>query len=397
MVSLDRTPAPVIPLVRNPLSSAFVLWSSAVFALQIGIARLGYGLALPAIRGTLHGNYTLYGTINAASLAGYLAGALIAPLVMRRFRSAVLLSSLVAGAALMLSAFANDALAFGIERTLFGLASGVSLVAAAVQTLEAMDARQRGSASAIMWGGIGIGLLLSALGAGWVVHGSMHWRIGSLVAGLLTALAGIGYEFAERREGTVLPSPSQTEREPLQARRFWLLSVAYFCFGFAYIAYATFIVALIDGRLGIGGAQSTITLLWALYGVASVIGTTAIGRILHRPIGRNAMVFTGIVGAVGCAIVSIWPAAAIPSAFFVGLGLTATPAAATAFARARSTPHNASIAIAAVTVAVGVGQLVGPLAAGIAADRLGLNAAVLVACAVYLIGTLFAAADARTA
>ena len=147
------------------LPVALALWSSAVFALQIGVARLGYGLALPAIRETLHGNYTLYGTINAISLGGYMAGALIAPLLIGRVRARVLVSSIVGAAALVISAFAADTLVFSLARTVFGFTSGVSLVCAAVETLEAVDASRRGGVSAVMWGGIGIGLLLSAIAA----------------------------------------------------------------------------------------------------------------------------------------------------------------------------------------------------------------------------------------
>jgi predicted MFS family arabinose efflux permease len=387
----QSSPPARLPSLRR-VPSGLVLWSSAVFALQIGVARLGYGLALPAIRTTLHGDYTLYGTINAASLGGYLAGALIAPLAMR-VRQVVLWSSIVAGAALVISGFAGDQLVFGAARTLFGFASGISLVAAAVQTLESVDAAKRGGASAVMWGGIGIGMVLSALGADWLLRG-LDWRIASLGTGVLTALVGIGYGVAARREATSALAPQAAAQQPLPLRRFGLLCLAYFSFGFAYIAYATFIVASIDARLGVRGGQATIELLWALYGIASVIGAIAIGRILHRPIGRGALVFAGLAGAAGCAVASVVPVAAVASAFLVGLGLTATPTAATAFARARSTPSTAAVAIAAVTVAVGIGQLIGPVAAGIAADRLGLNSVVLVAFAVYTLGVIFSAADA---
>ena len=380
-------------MLTRPIASALVLWSSAVFALQIGVARLGYGLALPAIRTTLHGNYTLYGTINAASLGGYLLGALIAPLAIRRVRQTVLWSSVVAGMALVISGFADDQLVFGAARVLFGLASGISLVAAAVQTLESVDASKRGGASAVMWGGIGIGMVLSAIGADWLLRG-LDWRIASLGTGVVTALAGIGYGLAARREAVIAPAPVPATKQSLPLRRFGFFFLAYFCFGFAYIAYATFIVASIDGRLGVRGGQATIELLWALYGTASVIGTIGIGAILNHPIGRGAMIFAGLAGAVGSAAASVLPLAVIPSAFLVGLGLSATPAAATAFARARSTPSTAAVAIAAATVAVGIGQLIGPIAAGIAADRLGLGSVVQVACGVYTLGVVFSVADA---
>jgi predicted MFS family arabinose efflux permease len=375
------------------LPVALALWSSAVFAVQIGVARLGYGLALPAIRATLHGNYTLYGTINAVSLAGYMVGALIAPLLIGRVRARVLVSSVVGGAALVISAFAGDALLFGLARTAFGVASGISLVCATVETLEAVDASRRGGISAIMWGGIGIGLILSAIVASWLVNGTENWRVASLATGILMAVAGIGYGISFERERAGAIPNAVVPKQPLQLQNFFFLCLAYAGFGFAYIAYATFIVASIDARLGLRTAQTTIQLLWAVYGVASVIGTIAIGRILHRKIGRWALVFVGIAGAAGCAGAFMSPLALIPSAFVVGLGLTATPAAATAFARARSTTANATTAIAIVTVAVGLGQLIGPIVAGISADRLGLGSVVLVAGGAYLVSTGCAIAD----
>ncbi len=375
---------------------ALVLWSSAVFAMQIGVARLGYGLALPAIRTALHGNYTLYGTINALSLGGYLVGALIAPLCIRRFRDCVMASSIVAGVALIISGFATDALVFGLARTVFGVASGVALVAAAVQTLEAVEPRHRGGASAIMWAGIGLGLALSATGAAWVVRGTLDWRIASFATGIVTAAAGIGYGITASRRSDA-PQSAATQAQRSKPQRFVFLCISYFAFGFAYIAYATFIVASIDARFGISRAYGTVELLWALYGVASIAGTLAIGRILDRPIGRWAMAFAGTASAIGCAAAFVSPFAVIPSAILVGLGLSATPAAATAFARARSTTAGAPATIALVTVAVGLGQLIGPVAAGVSADKLGLGSVALLACCVYLLQATSAAIDAARA
>ena len=391
MLTAERTGPSAHSLRPHRIPSALVLWSSAVFGLQIGFARMGYGLALPAIRSALHGNYTLYGTINAASLAGYLAGALIAPLVIRRTRNAVLISSLLGGAALVASAFATGAVVFGIARTLFGLASGVSLVAAAVETLESVEASRRGGASATMWGGIGVGLFVSAFAAGWLARG-IDWRIASLVTGVLVAVAGIGYAVAaHRRPAREAAAPGAERTQKLGG--FLFLYLSYFSFGFAYIAYATFIVASIAARKGAVDVHATIEFLWAFYGAMSVVGTLAIGRILDRPIGRASLAFTGLASAAGCGIAFFSPHAVILSAVLVGLGLAATPAAATAIVRARSTASSAPATIAAATVAVGLGQWIGPVVAGLSADRFGLGSVVLLACCVYLLQALCASAD----
>jgi len=260
--------------VRVP--SALVLWSSVVVGAQIGVARLGYGLALPAIRQSLLGDYALYGAINAVSLGGYLVGALLAPMLMRRVNSLVLASSAVAGAALAASAFASGPLTFGVARTVFGIASGVALVTAAVQTLESVEAARHGGASAVMWAGIGAGLALSALGAPRLLHAALAWRIASLGAGALTLVAGVGYStvWQAGSAATVHHSAGQAHGEPgrfdrrdlLRPRRFLFLCLSYGAFGFAYIAYATFIVASIKGRLSTGAAAATVEHLWGLYG-----------------------------------------------------------------------------------------------------------------------------------
>jgi len=388
--------------VRVP--SALVLWSSVVVGAQIGVARLGYGLALPAIRQSLLGDYALYGAINAVSLGGYLVGALLAPMLMRRVTSLVLASSAVAGAALAASAFASGPLTFGVARTVFGIASGVALVTAAVQTLESVEAARRGGASAVMWAGIGAGLALSALGAPRLFHAALAWRIASLGAGALTLVAGVGYStvWQAGSAATAHHSAGQAHGEPgrfdrrdlLRPRRFLFLCLSYGAFGFAYIAYATFIVASLKGRLSTSAAAATVEHLWGLYGVASVFGALAVGRLLGGPLRRSALALAAAAGAAGCAVALALPLTVVPSAILVGLGLSAAPAAATAFARARSTPAGAPVALAAITVAFGLGQLIGPLATGIAADHLGLNSVALVAGCAYLLCTAFAVADA---
>jgi predicted MFS family arabinose efflux permease len=393
MLTSDRTASSLVAPGQQRFLSPLMLWSSAIFALQIGVARLGYGLALPAIRSTLHGDYTLYGTINAISLGGYLVGALFAPAIMRRSRNAVLISSIVAGVALLISAFANDTLVFGAARTLFGLASGVSLVAAAVQTLESVDAHHRGGASAIMWGGIGAGLVVSAFGAGWLSHGGLDWRIASFASGVVTIVAGVGYALSFHPKA---PAAKRAGSERPRLRALLFLCLSYFSFGFAYIAYATFIIASITAQMGVANARTTIECLWAFYGVMSIVGTIVVGRMLDGPLGRYAMVFTGTASALGCAATFLSPHTEIFSAALVGLGLSATPAAATAIARARSTVASAPAAIAAVTVVVGIGQLAGPIVAGISADRFGLDSVALVACCVYALQAIGATIDARS-
>jgi predicted MFS family arabinose efflux permease len=103
-------------------------------------------------------------------------------------------------------------------------------------------------------------------------------------------------------------------------------------------------------------------------------------------------------GALGCWISSFpGTVAPIAGAVCIGIGLAASPAVASAFARMRSDAATAATAFTAVTTVFGVGQMLGPLAAGLVADRLGLSAVPLFAAIVFALGTASAAIDARLA
>ena len=159
MVTVTEPPTATGTSCGIPQRRASLAWASTIFALQVGLGRLGYGLALPAIRHDLRSGFAVYGAINTASLCGYLIGALVAPLLLRRVPRLVMWASLAAGGALAGSALADAVVWLGIMRTVFGVACGVTLVAATVETLDSVAAARRGAASAALWAGAGVGLV----------------------------------------------------------------------------------------------------------------------------------------------------------------------------------------------------------------------------------------------
>lgn len=143
-------------------------------AIDIGLARLGYGLLLPAIRSDLGGSYSLYGAIGAAHLGGYLAGTLLAArFIGERSREhlprAIVVAQSVVALSLAASAYTRSALALGAARTAIGIASGIGIVAAVTDALERVGAKSRGLASSIAWAGIGIGIIVSAPAGQWAI------------------------------------------------------------------------------------------------------------------------------------------------------------------------------------------------------------------------------------
>ena len=368
---------------------------------DIGLARLGYGLLLPAIRADLGGSYGTYGLIGALHLTGYLGGTLTAPPLLReraRIPRIIAVAHVVVAFAVAASAAAAGTLSLLIARVAIGFASGVGVAAVVTEMLERVAVGRRGLASGIAWGGAGLALVVSAPAGAWALGDPSRWRIATALC-VLPAVAIAGLALRLEPPEPVTPSGSAGDtpfrwRDLLRARNAFFVA-AYASFGIAYIAYATFAVAAFTAR---GVPPPVVTAVWSALGLASVAGALAVVPVLGGRGARFSLVLPLAAGALGCWI-SSWTVAAAPvaGAICVGIGLSATPAVASAFARMRSDAATAAVAFTAVTTVFGVGQLIGPLAAGVVADRVGLWAVPLFAAIVFACGAVSAAVDARLA
>jgi len=95
-----QTRAPKSAAVVSPVIIAIVLSVGA--AISLGITRFAYGLLLPPMRDDLGWSYALAGAMNTSNAAGYLLGALLTPLLLRRASpGAVMLAGALAASVLM--------------------------------------------------------------------------------------------------------------------------------------------------------------------------------------------------------------------------------------------------------------------------------------------------------
>lgn len=374
---------------------------AAIFgiAVDIGIARLGYGLALPAIRRQLPGPYGVYGAIGTLHFVGYLAGTLIAPAILRRDpggRRSAIGSHAAAAILLLASAAAGSLVAFGIERTLLGVAGGLGVAAVVTGTLERVAVARRPSVNGRAWAGIGPGVVLSALAAPAMLAHPNDWRVASVGAAGVAVLAAVTLAVAFSADVPLAAPASEVPfqiGDLLRPSRFLFLACAYFCFGTAYTAFATFFVAALRAA---DTSSSEIAVIWAAYGIATFAGGLYVGRIMGAR--RDGLAIVLGCGALGAAIVSFHGAfAAVAGALGVGLGLAAAPAIATALARARSSAGTSAAAFVAVTAIVGAGQIAGPWIAGALADGFGPSAVTVFAGGVYALGAILAFIDAKAA
>lgn len=386
-----------------PQVIALVAWAALGIALNVGIARFTYGVMLPALQRDLALDYFGGGALNAAHLLGYLAGTLAAPMLARQLgmpRLARYAHALVAVSAL-LCAIAPGGTSAGpallaLGRLGTGLGAGAGIVAILVIVFAAVPAASRSLASALVWSGMGFAVVLSGLAAGPLVEGAYGWRAAFAVSAVLGALLALVFPPRGLRPAGAEPAiqqPGHGLRQFLRARWVFLIG-AYFMFGAGYIAYSTFAGARLAA---IGAPLASVSGMWIAFGAAMIAGsaiTFALLRIDRRR--KFALVAALLAGALGA--LASWSdatGAALLGALLVGLGTAATPTIVTTYTRERCSAEDYALAFSVATAALGIGQLLGPLAAGALADRLGVAAVALFAVAVYAMGAALALFESR--
>jgi predicted MFS family arabinose efflux permease len=145
----------------------------------------------------------------------------------------------------------------------------------------------------------------------------------------------------------------------------------YLLFGAGYVAYMTFVVALLAGQgLGSGSAAAFFITL----GVASAVATLFFwGPVVGRLRRGWGPALVSVVVLVGVLPVLLWQglAAALVSAVIFGSSFMAGPTAATVIARRYLPAHHWALGIALFTTSFSAGQALGPLASGLLADTAG--------------------------
>jgi predicted MFS family arabinose efflux permease len=386
-----------------PSIIALVAWAALGIALNVGIARFTYGVMLPALQRDLSLAYFGGGALNAAHLLGYLAGTLAAPTLARRLgmpRLSRYAHALVALSALICALAPNSApcgpMLLALGRIGTGLGAGAGIVAILVIVLAAVPAASRSLASALVWSGMGFAVVLSGLAAGPLVEGAHGWRAAFAVSAALAALLALVFPPRGLRTAGAEPAAARSGLNQFLRARWSFLIGAYFMFGAGYIAWSTFAGARLAA---IGAPLGAVSAMWIAFGAAMIAGCAlsfAVLRIDRRR--RFALVAALLAGALGA--LASWSdaaGAALAGALLVGLGPAATPTIVTTYARERCSAEDYALAFSVATAALGIGQLLGPLAAGALADRLGVAAVALFAVAVYAVGAVLSVLDGFTA
>lgn len=361
----------VSPVSRWPgLPAALGLALSPLVAL--GFSRFAYALLLPPMQDEFAWSFLKAGALNTSNAIGYLAGALLAAWMGRRwgtlqtFTWAMVLSAL----ALMATAWPSDFSLLLVVRACGGVATAVAFVLGTSLAASAMPGRTS-TALSIYFAGSGLGIVLAgtliplAQASSDALDWRQAWLLMGLVSLLASALAWAAARALMRSSGNAGAGPARpvwaTLRPSLAANLFY---------GAGYVSYMTFMIALLK-RLGF---SATLTMVFfALIGGASVLASPFWGRVLGRMKTGHGFALVCVFVAIGTMPALIWAEswAVIASALIFGASFMAGPAAVSVAAQRLLPASSLTWGLALLTAAFSLGQSIGPLLGGWLSDFTG--------------------------
>ena len=365
-----------------------------------GFARFAYGLLLPAMRAELGWSYTQAGWLNTANALGYVVGAVLTLVLLRRLPPASLFAFGVWTTAITLFATGlNEGLwAQSFWRFAAGVLGAMSFATggALAAALFTDNPRRNALSIAIYFGvGGGMGIVLSGLSLPLVLafYGPSAWAWGWIVIGLVSfAFCPLSLWAARQLRPAVGEAP-QSAAVPL--RRMLGLLGGYAGFGLGYIVYLTFIAAWMTAQDARGWQISAV---WTLVGLC-ISASPFVWRGVFARFSNGVPLGLILVNiAVGSSLPILWPGPAglVISAIVFGLSVFMAPGAVTNFTRQNLSQESWGAAISLFTIAFAIAQTLGPVGAGLIGDATGdIGMSLMAASGILLCGAVCAFAQRR--
>ncbi len=268
----------------------------------LGIGRFAYSLVLPDMRDALGWSYSAAGFMNTINAAGYLAGALMASKLIKRYglSAAVRWGTLACVLSLALCALSGNFVVLSFARLLAGLGAAAGFVAGgalAARIAQSQPARANFLLS-LFYAGPGLGILASGLIAPFVLQafGPGSWWIVWWAMTLLAVAMTIPLLLApiDTSDGIADAAPATFAIRPVL-----IYLAGYFLFGAGYIAYMTFMIAYVRDAGGGAAAQSA---FWSLIGFSAFVTPWLWRRVLAFDRGGLSTAIILGVNALGAAL-----------------------------------------------------------------------------------------------
>ena len=337
-------------------------------------------LTLPAMQASLSLSYTQAGILVTGAWMLRVPCSFLAGLLSTRYGSRRLigLSTLTAGASMLLLGGANHFWMALAATCLMGAATGIAIIPTMGLLGPWFDSRSRGLAAGLASAGgssafVVAGLAVPALTSAYLTLG---WRYAWASFGLATVVIGAAalVYVRERPAGTTAAEPSRGLSWPVEVYRnplVWLMSFMVFCSGWSQGVFNTFLGTYLSEENGIDLA--VVGRLLILIGVLSIGSGIVWGRVSDW-IGRG-LAFLCVFVVQGIGLVLVWlnpiPGAFVIAAVLIGLTHRATFTICAASAGDFVPIHLSSTAFALMSTGAGAGAMLSPSIAGGLADASG--------------------------
>ena len=341
-------------------------------AIALGFSRFAYSLLLPPMREDLGLTYAQAGSLNGANGLGYVAGAIGAAVLARRwgaarpFRIGLLVSALI----LLLTATTSDLGLLFLIRTAGGAATAFAFIlGAALAASISPNPTRSGTLVGIYMAGAGMGVVVSGLLLPLALQsGAGGWREGWLVLGGV-GLLGVVPAWWAARDGAA-PVRGGISGSLDEIRRLWPTAIGYTFFGAGYSGFMTFMIAYLR-EAGQGGIDPA--LVWVVLGLAAVICSPFLGGVLARLSGGKGPALAYALLMLATLPLLLWsgPVAALACALLFGGSMMGGPGSITIVARQQVPASSLPLAVALLTVIFSLGQAVGPVFSGAVTDVTG--------------------------
>ncbi|MCO6010743.1 YbfB/YjiJ family MFS transporter [Actinoallomurus purpureus] len=375
------------PPARSPI------WQAARLALgtasALGLARFAYGLLLPAMREDLRWSLAEAGGMGTANGLGYLLGALVTAVLVRRWGTAAVFRTGMALTAVSLGATAagDDYVTLLAARVAAGATGAVVFIAGGVIASRIAVRAGSGTPITVYFAGTGLGIVLS--GATIPALGE-HWRVAWSGLAVAAALATAASWTATATEDDARAATSGRAR----VGALWGPALAYLLFAAGYITYITFLSAYLADR---HASLGQVVLTWTTLGLAVVVAPALWSRPTGQWPGTRALatLLAVLGGRAALALVAPAPPVIMASALVYGATFMGVPAAVTALIKRHVPPADWTATLAAFTTVFAAGQTAGPWIAGVVADRTSTEATLAWTAILCIAAAVTAAAGGR--
>jgi predicted MFS family arabinose efflux permease len=335
----------------------------AGLVLTIGLARFAYTPLLPLMQAQAGLSDSAAGALAATNYLGYMSGALLAStLEDPRWRQRLYSWGLpLALLATLLMSLSSDVWLWALSRYLGGLCGAAGMLLGSGLVLNWLMRAGRRAELGLHFTGLGLGVVVSALGAMAMARLALDWA--SQWQGF--ALLGLLFLWPSWAWRPPVPPPAVTAQASARGpSRRWmgLMVLMYFCAGWGFVVNATFTVAIVERQPLLAGQGPW---AWLLVGLAATPAVFLWDRVARRVGELPALLLAFGLQVLGVLlpVLSEGLVAALAGALLYGATFIGLVSLTLALVGRRS-PGNPGKAMARLTLSYGLAQISAPALTG---------------------------------